>query len=296
MYKYRIYPNKSQQERLDKCFGCVRFVYNRWLDNGYWNYYELEVTVAQEPQWDMQFFAIDKNGDPFVIVAPTEEDSSRTIWYVFCKLTDGASDSNVNVYYDGPVPNVQVTFRENLDYDESMAEFESESWEYIIIVDWGTSDIDDAYWWGDAGSIVVELGGEEYATIPLISCKGFLYATDFDCSTNPTTEIYFSRSDNEEPNGVILNPDGEWWYRGAMTTPTMYRLFEKYVSEGNQMNLSAMIAASMRWSACWQRNFNSQFIDRLWYLMARDTQDERDYMADFLEHFWENGDLLDSRE
>lgn len=30
-YKYRIYPNKSQQEYLCKCFGCVRFVYNWWL-------------------------------------------------------------------------------------------------------------------------------------------------------------------------------------------------------------------------------------------------------------------------
>lgn len=30
-YKYRIYPTKSQQKYLCKCFGCVRFVYNWWL-------------------------------------------------------------------------------------------------------------------------------------------------------------------------------------------------------------------------------------------------------------------------
>lgn len=264
-------------------------------DDGRWNTYQLEVTVIQEAQWGMEFFATSRSGEPFVIMAPTEEDSSRAIWYAFCKLIDGASENNVNVYYDGPVQDVQVTFRENLDYDEHVAESESESWEYIIIVDWNWSDIDDAYWWDDAGSIVVELNNEEYATIPLISCKKFLYMTDFNCSTTPTTEFYFSKSDNQEPDGIILKPDGKWQYRGVMATPTMNWLFEKYVSEGNQMNLSAMIAASMQWDPCWRWDFNSEFIERLWYLMARDTAEERGYMADFLEGFWENGNLLDGR-
>lgn len=31
-YKYRIYPNKSQKELLEKHFGCVRFIYNWGLD------------------------------------------------------------------------------------------------------------------------------------------------------------------------------------------------------------------------------------------------------------------------
>lgn len=30
-YKYRLYPNKEQQEYFAKCFGCVRFIYNRML-------------------------------------------------------------------------------------------------------------------------------------------------------------------------------------------------------------------------------------------------------------------------
>ncbi len=30
-YKYRVYPNKSQQEQLAKTFGCCRFVYNQTL-------------------------------------------------------------------------------------------------------------------------------------------------------------------------------------------------------------------------------------------------------------------------
>lgn len=31
-YKYRIYPNKAQQELIQKTFGCTRFVYNYFLD------------------------------------------------------------------------------------------------------------------------------------------------------------------------------------------------------------------------------------------------------------------------
>lgn len=31
-YKYRIYPNKAQQELIIKTFGCCRFVYNYYLD------------------------------------------------------------------------------------------------------------------------------------------------------------------------------------------------------------------------------------------------------------------------
>ena len=30
-YKYRIYPNKEQREYFAKCFGCVRFIYNKML-------------------------------------------------------------------------------------------------------------------------------------------------------------------------------------------------------------------------------------------------------------------------
>lgn len=30
-YKFRIYPNKQQEELINKTFGCCRFVYNRYL-------------------------------------------------------------------------------------------------------------------------------------------------------------------------------------------------------------------------------------------------------------------------
>jgi putative transposase len=32
-YKYRLYPNKEQQVYFAKCFGCVRFIYNRMLSD-----------------------------------------------------------------------------------------------------------------------------------------------------------------------------------------------------------------------------------------------------------------------
>ena len=31
-FKYRIYPNDSQKEKLDKSFGCYRFIYNYFLN------------------------------------------------------------------------------------------------------------------------------------------------------------------------------------------------------------------------------------------------------------------------
>ena len=30
-YKFRLYPNKKQQEYFAKCFGCTRFIYNKML-------------------------------------------------------------------------------------------------------------------------------------------------------------------------------------------------------------------------------------------------------------------------
>ena len=51
VYRFRIYPNKIQQELFAKTFGCVRFVYNRMLAEKK-EYYEktgknLKVTPAK---------------------------------------------------------------------------------------------------------------------------------------------------------------------------------------------------------------------------------------------------------
>ncbi|MEE0297435.1 MAG: helix-turn-helix domain-containing protein [Lachnospiraceae bacterium] len=31
-YKFRIYPNDAQKILFSRTFGCVRMVYNHWLD------------------------------------------------------------------------------------------------------------------------------------------------------------------------------------------------------------------------------------------------------------------------
>ena len=44
-YKFRLYPNDSQRVLIHKTFGCVRFVYNYFLDkckkNGYIKAYDM---------------------------------------------------------------------------------------------------------------------------------------------------------------------------------------------------------------------------------------------------------------
>lgn len=62
-YKFRIYPNKSQEEQIQKTFGCCRYVYNHYLalrkakyevDKSNMNYYECakELTLLKkENKW-----------------------------------------------------------------------------------------------------------------------------------------------------------------------------------------------------------------------------------------------------
>ena len=45
-FKFRLYPNQEQAVLLSKTFGCVRFVYNRWLDRKIKQYEEDKTTVT----------------------------------------------------------------------------------------------------------------------------------------------------------------------------------------------------------------------------------------------------------
>ena len=51
-YKYRIYPNKQQEELIQKTFGCVRFVYNHFLFD--------RITVYKENGESRSFFQQNK--------------------------------------------------------------------------------------------------------------------------------------------------------------------------------------------------------------------------------------------
>ena len=48
-YKYRLYPNKEQQEYFSKCFGCVRFIYNHMLSDKIEYYKETKQKLNNTP-------------------------------------------------------------------------------------------------------------------------------------------------------------------------------------------------------------------------------------------------------
>lgn len=55
-YKYRLYPNKEQQEYFAKCFGCVRFIYNRMLSDKIEYYKETKKKLNNTPaQYKKEF-------------------------------------------------------------------------------------------------------------------------------------------------------------------------------------------------------------------------------------------------
>lgn len=45
-YKFRLYPNEEQKIFFAKTFGCVRFVYNHWLDEKIKQYKENNITLT----------------------------------------------------------------------------------------------------------------------------------------------------------------------------------------------------------------------------------------------------------
>lgn len=48
-YKYRLYPNEEQKEYFAKCFGCVRFIYNRMLSDKIKHYQETKQRLNNTP-------------------------------------------------------------------------------------------------------------------------------------------------------------------------------------------------------------------------------------------------------
>ena len=51
-YKYRIYPNKEQQTKMNRFFGCCRFVYNKcieWYSDAYKSWKENGTDIGKTP-------------------------------------------------------------------------------------------------------------------------------------------------------------------------------------------------------------------------------------------------------
>ena len=71
VYRFRIYPNKIQQELFAKTFGCVRFVYNRMLAEKKECYEKtgknLKVTPAK---YKAEFPWLKRSGQPCSVQCP----------------------------------------------------------------------------------------------------------------------------------------------------------------------------------------------------------------------------------
>lgn len=66
-YKFRIYPNASQKEFFAKCFGCLRFYYNRALDEKIQYYKEHGKTIRITPAKYKQDFEFLKEVDSLAL-------------------------------------------------------------------------------------------------------------------------------------------------------------------------------------------------------------------------------------
>lgn len=66
-YKYRLYPNKEQQIYFAKCFGCVRFIYNRMLSDKIDYYKETKQMLNNTPAQYKKEFEWLKEVDSFAL-------------------------------------------------------------------------------------------------------------------------------------------------------------------------------------------------------------------------------------
>ena len=66
-YKYRLYPNKEQQIYFAKCFGCVRFIYNRMLSDKIDYYKETKQKLNNTPAQYKKEFEWLKEVDAFAL-------------------------------------------------------------------------------------------------------------------------------------------------------------------------------------------------------------------------------------
>ena len=66
-YQYRLYPNKEQEEYFSKCFGCVRFIYNRMLSDKIDYYKETKQKLNNTPARQKKEFSWLKEVDSLAL-------------------------------------------------------------------------------------------------------------------------------------------------------------------------------------------------------------------------------------
>lgn len=62
-YKFRLYPNKQQQEQIDKTIGCCRFLYNIMLSDKIDCYKENKTMLYNTPAMYKNFYTFLKEVD-----------------------------------------------------------------------------------------------------------------------------------------------------------------------------------------------------------------------------------------
>ena len=66
-YKYRIYPNTSQREFFEKCFGACRWLWNEMLEDRSYAYKKYDVTIIPQPAWYKTNFPFLKEVDSLAL-------------------------------------------------------------------------------------------------------------------------------------------------------------------------------------------------------------------------------------
>lgn len=66
-YKYRLYPNKNQQQFFQKCFGCVRFIYNHMLADKIQYYEEYKKMLYNYPSQYKEEFPWLREADSYAL-------------------------------------------------------------------------------------------------------------------------------------------------------------------------------------------------------------------------------------
>ena len=88
-YKYRIYPNKEQEQIIQETFGCCRFVFNYYLDK--W------IKVYEETKENYNFFTCCKD----LTLLKQEKDFLKDIDRSALEKSLKNLDNSYNLFFKG---------------------------------------------------------------------------------------------------------------------------------------------------------------------------------------------------
>ncbi len=111
-YKYRLYPNKEQQEYFSKCFGCVRFIYNHMLSDKIEYYKETKQKLNNTPAQYKKEFSWLKEVDSLALAnAQINLQSAYNNFFSRPEVGFPKFKSKKNHYYSYTTNNVNGNFK-----------------------------------------------------------------------------------------------------------------------------------------------------------------------------------------